>query len=236
MYSILIIDVSGSTDSRFTQKISEVLLNYNLILKDVLKDNNNNDTQHYIDFRMGDELFFIGKQTDAIIIQYMLQLLWPFEDAQIKAAMFTQLKSFPSGNIEQWNSKDAKIVRNTLDHIKSSEHIHFVHAKHEQNDEIFTALSMYQTSILNRLSIIQKFLFFNSYQFDTQTALSEYAKKSNSTISAHLSKGEKMQLDYILTTMINYVNIKDQYDDVKDISLIKNISSHPIAKEALFWG
>ncbi|MFC6291496.1 hypothetical protein BHU61_04285 [Macrococcus epidermidis] len=192
MLSLFVMDVSGSTKYDNSEAISNALVN----LTDEIEQWTKDVSFKYINFRMGDELFFVSDSLSATLLtSYYIKLLWPYKSQPIKFGIAASNEEIPTGNLEHWNAPIIKQARRNLTQIKQSDITDF-HLTIEEQDVtvINNVLYPYLTEIVHNHSEMQQQVLLLSYVYDQQKEIAQILGKGLSTISEHLKKSHKKQL------------------------------------------
>lgn len=192
MLSLFVMDVSGSTKYNNTESISNTLMKLTEEIEQWTKD----VSFKYINFRMGDELFFVSDSLSVTLLtSFYIKLLWPFKLQPIKFGIAASSEEIPSGNLEHWNAPIIKQARRNLTQIKQSDITDF-HLTIEDQDVTFinNILYPYLTEIVHNHSETQQQVLLLSYVYEQQKEIAQVLGKGLSTISEHLKKSHKRQL------------------------------------------
>ncbi len=192
MLSLFVMDVSGSTKYDNTAAISHTLVHLTEEIEQWTKD----VSFKYINFRMGDELFFVSDSLSATLFtSFYIKLLWPYKSQPIKFGIAASNEEIPTGNLEHWNAPIIKQARRNLTQIKQSDITDF-HLTIEEQDVtvINNVLYPYLTEIVHNHSEMQQQVLLLSYVYDQQKEIAQVLGKSLSTISEHLKRSHKKQL------------------------------------------
>ncbi|MGZ9848991.1 helix-turn-helix domain-containing protein [Macrococcus psychrotolerans] len=195
MLSIFIMDVSNSTQLNNTDDISKALEGMTESIEQWTQSLNFS----YINYRMGDELFFVSDCTHAtLLISYYIKLLWPYKSQPVKFGIAAGNEEVPKRHIEHWNSKLTKAARNNLERIKKSDISDFYVTIEATDMSLYNdVLFPYLTEIVQNHSLLQQAIFQQSLYIDTQKEIAQLNNKSVSTISEHLNKAHYKQLGLI---------------------------------------
>lgn len=195
MLSVFIMDVSNSTQFNNSDEISKVLEG----ITESIEQWTHSLNFSYINYRMGDELFFVSDCTDAtLLISYYIKLLWPYKSQPVKFGIAAGSEEIPEQDIEHWNSKLTKTARNNLEHIKKSDISDFYVTIEAVDMSLYNdVLFPYLTEIVRNHSLLQQTIFKQSLYIDTQKEIAQLNNKSVSTISEHLNKAHYKQLGLI---------------------------------------
>ncbi|WP_414046459.1 hypothetical protein ACMGE7_05835 [Macrococcus equi] len=209
MLSLFVMDVSGSTKLNNSEKISQMLEKLTADIHNWTKDL----SFSYVNFRMGDELFFVCDSVSVTLLtSFYIKLLWPFKAQPVKFGISASHDPLPEGNLEHWNAPVIKQARTNLSKIKQSDVSDFFLTINGTNvDVINNVLYPYLTEITNQHSDMQRKAVLLSYCYTQQKEIAETLNKSISTISEHLKKGHKKQLTLIEAALQNI----DETDDLK---------------------
>lgn len=192
MLSLFVMDVSNSTKYNNADEIKGLLIQ---LTHDIATWTKTLDFK-YINFRMGDELFFVTNNlTATLLISYYIKLLWPLKRQPIKFGIAASNCELPKGNLEHWNAPIIKQARYNLEQIKHSD-ISDMYLTIDNEDTSFLndILYPYLTEIIQSHSMMQRNTILLSHVFEQQKDIAQYLNKSMSTISEHLKKGHKKQL------------------------------------------
>ncbi|TDM13299.1 hypothetical protein [Macrococcus lamae] len=216
MVGIFIMDVSHSTSFNNTEQISNFLMNLEKNIKEwtaVLPHS-------YVNFRMGDELFFVSDSPSAVLVlTYYIKLLWPFKNQPVKFGIAVGEAVLPEEQFEHWNDPLIKQARIALEEIKNNELVDFKLAASEDVNLYNDVLFYYLTDIIHSQTTIQRQVYLQSLTVVMQKDLAEQFNKSVSTISTHLKKGHARQLMLIQQSL-------EQYDDTFVADMTERITAY----------
>ncbi|MGK0576520.1 sigma-70 family RNA polymerase sigma factor [Macrococcus capreoli] len=215
MLSLFVMDVSGSTKFDNSDEISRHLIQLTQEIAHWTQSVN----FKYINFRMGDELFFVSDSLCATLFtSYYIKLLWPFKKQPIKFGIAVSDDDIPTGNLEHWNAAIIKQARRNLDEIKHSEVSDFYITMDDERTILMNnVLFPYLTEIIYQLSPMQRQVILLSFVYEQQKEIAQLLNKSVSTVSEHLKKGHKKQLSAIEAAMSD---IDDTFDFSPFIKII----------------
>ncbi|KAA1040271.1 hypothetical protein [Macrococcus equipercicus] len=198
MLGIFIMDVSHSTSFHNTEEISHFLRKLERRIEAwsaVLPHS-------YVNFRMGDELFFVSDSpSSTLVLAYYIKLLWPFNHQPVKFGIAVGEAALPDHSFEHWNDPLIKQARLALDEIKTHELVDFKLAAPVDTALYNDILFYYLTDILQSQTAMQRQVYLMNLTAATQKELAETFQKSISTISTHLKKGRSRQLALILQSL-----------------------------------
>lgn len=192
MLSLFVMDVSGSTKFNNTEEISKYLIHLTKEIEHWTQDVG----FKYINFRMGDELFFVSDSLSATLFtSYYIKLLWPYKNQPIKFGIAASDIPIPEGNLEHWNAPIIKSARQNLAQIKHTDISDFYLSIEDQDVDIINqVLYPYLTEIVHNHSDMQRKVVLLSFVYAHQKEIAQALNKGISTISEHLKKGHKKQL------------------------------------------
>ncbi|MCE4956982.1 hypothetical protein [Macrococcoides caseolyticum] len=195
MLSLFVMDVSSSTKFNNADEISQQLIQLTIEIEKWTE----NIPYKYINFRMGDELFFVSSSLSATLFSsYYIKLLWPFKHQPVKFGIAACEGDFPEGNLEHWNAPIIKQARYNLAQIKHSDVSDFYMTIDGQNIDIYNQVVFpYLTEIVRNHSEMQRQAILLSFVYPQQKDIAQALDKGVSTISEHLKKGHKKQLQSI---------------------------------------
>lgn len=200
MTGLFIMDVSGSTSHDNMDVVSRTLMK----LEEEIK-NWTSDFRSYINYRMGDELFFVCESAGtALVLAYYIKLIWPLNHQPVKFGIAAGDVDFPDDGIEQWNDPLIKSARLALIDIKSNEAADFKIAGTFDTTLYNDVLFYYLTDIIQNQTPLQREIFLVSLITPSQKELANVTRRSSSTISAHLKKGRAKQLHLIEQTLSKF--------------------------------
>ncbi|WP_414049633.1 hypothetical protein [Macrococcus animalis] len=208
MLSLFVMDVSGSTKFNNTDAISKQLIQFTKEIDHWTQ----NVSFKYINFRMGDELFFVSDNLSATLFtSYYIKLLWPFNNQPVKFGIAVSDEAIPKGNLEHWNAPIIKQARHNLAQIKQGDMSDFYLTIDHHNVDIFNnILYPYLTEIVHNHSDMQRKVILLSYVYEQQKEIAKVLDKGVSTISEHLKKGHKKQLLLIEAALADLANLVDE--------------------------
>lgn len=200
MTGLFIMDVSGSTSHDNMVTVSRLLVT----LEENIK-NWTSDFKSYINYRMGDELFFICESpSTTLVLAYYIKLVWPLFNQPVKFGIAVGDIEFPNQHIEQWNDPLIKSARIALNDIKSNDAVDFKLVGSDEDALYNDVLFYYLTDIMQNQTPLQREIFLASLTTDSQKELAALTRRSNSTISNHLKKGRSKQLHLIEQLLIQF--------------------------------
>ena len=201
MLGIFIMDVTHSTSYHNTEEISDFLIKLEKNITEwtaVLP-------RSYVNFRMGDELFFVSDSpSSTLVLAYYIKLLWPFNNQPIKFGIAIGDALMPDNQFEHWNDPLIKRARVALDDIKTHDQVDFKLVAPDDSSLYNHILFYYLTDIMQMQTDIQRQVYLHSLTTSTQKELARLCSKSVSTISTHLKKGRSRQLMLIQQSLKDY--------------------------------
>ncbi|TDM04199.1 sigma-70 family RNA polymerase sigma factor [Macrococcus carouselicus] len=200
MIGLFIMDVSGSTAYNNTEEISEKLQQLEHAIKEWTRPLN----RSYVNFRMGDELFFVCDAPGSMLmLAYYIKLSWPLKSQTLKFGLTIGDSTLPDEDYEHWNNPIIKKARLALDSIKTNEQVDLCLDAPEAS-MINHVLFYYLTDILQQLTDIQREVLLNSLAFPVQRELAVHMDRSFSTVSTHLKKARSRQLALIEEELLHF--------------------------------
>lgn len=194
MIGLFIMDVTGSTSNSNSKDISRYLAKLEQRIKVWCEDL----PVSYINYRMGDELFFVSSSpANTMVLSYYIKLCWPFKKQPIKFGISIGEAQLPTSNFEHWNDPLIKHARLALDEIKDQDLTDFNLVYDSDITPLCNTIFYYLTDILNEHTEVQRDVFLASLTHESQNELAVHLNKSVSTISAHLKKARSKQLHTI---------------------------------------
>jgi len=200
MIGLFIMDVSGSTAQGNTDEVRHKLQQLEKAINQWTQSLN----RRYVNFRMGDELFFVcDSPGDMLIIAYYIKLSWPLKSQTLKFGLSIGESELPEANFEHWNAPIIKKARQALENIKTNDQVD-LYLSAENVSMINHVLFYYMTDILHHHTDIQREILLMSLAIPIQRELAHEMGKSFSTVSTHLKKARSKQLDLIEQELIQY--------------------------------
>ncbi|GGB06239.1 sigma-70 family RNA polymerase sigma factor [Macrococcus hajekii] len=200
MIGLFIMDVSGSTSHNNAEEISHKLYQLEQAIIEWTVPLN----RSYVNFRMGDELFFVTDSPGSmLILAYYIKLSWPLKSQTLKFGMAIGDSPLPDEDFEHWNAPIIKQARLALDSIKTNEQTDLCLAAQDAS-LINHVLFYYLTDILQQHTDIQREVLLCNLSIPVQKELALYMDKSVSTVSTHLKKARSKQLELIEQELMHF--------------------------------
>lgn len=200
MIGLFIMDVSESTAHGNTGEISQKLRRLEGAINSWTQPLN----KRYVNFRMGDELFFVcDSPGDMLMLAYYIKLSWPLKSQTLKFGLSIGESELPEADFEHWNAPIIKAARQALESIKTNDQVD-LSLSAENASMINHVLFYYMTDILRQHTDIQREILLMSLSIPVQRELALEMDKSFSTVSTHLKKARSKQLDLIEQELIHY--------------------------------